>query len=74
MEEGSSLGKVAGEIFRIGHLGSLKDVMVLSGIATAEMAFVDSIFLVTFGSGVSEAEEYYRKSAKKGEHNVHSNI
>ena len=64
MEGGSSLGKIAGEVFRIGNLGSLKDVMVLSGIATAEMAFVDSIFPVTFGSGVSEAEEYYRKSVK----------
>jgi len=64
LEWGSSLGKVAGKVFRIGHLGSLTDVMALFGIATAEMAFVDFIFPVSFGSGVSEAQEYYRKSAK----------
>jgi len=64
LEWGSSLGKVAGKVFRIGHLGSLTNVMVLFGIATAEMAFVDLIFPVSFGSGVSEAQEYYRKSTK----------
>jgi alanine-glyoxylate transaminase/serine-glyoxylate transaminase/serine-pyruvate transaminase len=50
------------------------DVMVLFGIATAEMAFVDLIFPASLGSGVSAAQEYYLKSTKKGEHNVHSNI
>ena len=74
MEWGSSLGKVAGKVFRIGHLGSLTEVMALFGIATAEMALVDLSFPVSLGSGVSAAQEYYRKSAKKGEHNVHSNI
>ena len=64
LEWGSSLGKVAGKVFRIGHLGSLTDVMALFGIDTAEMAFVDLIFPVSLGSGVSEAQEYYLKSAK----------
>ncbi len=32
---GGGLGEVAGKVFRIGHLGSLSDVMALSGIATA---------------------------------------
>jgi len=40
------------------------DVMALFGIATAEMAFVDLIFPVSLGPGVSEAQEYYLKSAK----------
>ena len=31
---GVGLGEVAGKVFRIGHLGSLTDVMALSGIAT----------------------------------------
>jgi len=48
--------------------------MALFGIATAEMALVDLSFPVSLGSGVWAAQEYYRKSAKKGEHNVHSNI
>jgi alanine-glyoxylate transaminase/serine-glyoxylate transaminase/serine-pyruvate transaminase len=35
------LGEVAGKVFRIGHLGSLTDTMVLSGLATMEMAMAD---------------------------------
>ena len=31
---GVGLGEVAGKVFRIGHLGSLTDVMALSGLAT----------------------------------------
>jgi len=52
LEWGSSLGKVAGKVFRIGHLGSLTDVMALFGIATAEMALVDLSFPASLGSGV----------------------
>jgi len=48
--------------------------MALFGIATAEMALVDLSFPVSLGFGVSAPQEYYRKFAKKGEHNVHSNI
>ena len=48
--------------------------MALLGIATAEMALVDLSFPVSLVSGVSAAQEYYRKSTTKGEHNVHSNI
>ena len=60
---GGGLGKVAGKVFRIGHLGSLTDVMALSGIATAEMAMVDLGYPVTLGSGVAAAQEYYRTTA-----------
>lgn len=60
---GTGLGDVAGKVFRIGHLGSLTDVMALSGIATAEMVMVDLGLPVTLGSGVAAAQEYYRHSA-----------
>ncbi len=60
---GGGLGKVAGKVFRIGHLGSITDVMVLSGIATAEMAMVDLGLPITLGSGVAAAQEYYRTTA-----------
>ncbi len=60
---GGGLGKVAGKVFRIGHLGSITDVMALSGIATAEMAMVDLGLPVTLGSGVAAAQEYYRNTA-----------
>ena len=60
---GTGLGDVAGKVFRIGHLGSLTDVMALSGIATAEMVMVDLGMNVKLGSGVAAAQEHYRQSA-----------
>ncbi|MEP1591362.1 L-aspartate--glyoxylate aminotransferase BhcA [Sulfitobacter sp.] len=57
---GVGLGEVAGKVFRIGHLGSLTDVMALSGIATAEMCMVDIGLNIKLGSGVAAAQEYYR--------------
>ena len=60
---GTGLGDVAGKVFRIGHLGSLTDVMTLSGIATAEMCMVDLGLDITLGSGVAAAQEVYRASA-----------
>ncbi len=61
---GVGLGDVAGKLFRIGHLGSLTDVMALSGLATAEM--VDGrprTCPIRLGSGVAAAQEYYRGTA-----------
>ncbi|HEY9037968.1 MAG TPA: aminotransferase class V-fold PLP-dependent enzyme [Roseovarius sp.] len=57
---GVGLGDVAGKVFRIGHLGSLTDVMTLSGIATAEMCMADLGLDITLGSGVAAAQDYYR--------------
>ena len=57
---GVGLGEVAGKVFRIGHLGSLTDVMALSGIATAEMVMADLGYPITLGSGVAAAQDYYR--------------
>ena len=54
---GVGLGDVAGKVFRIGHLGSLTDVMALSGIATAEMCMVDLGLDIKLGSGVAAAQE-----------------
>ena len=57
---GTGLGEVAGKVFRIGHLGSMTDVMALSGIATAEMCMADLGLDIKLGSGVAAAQEYYR--------------
>ncbi|MEP4979700.1 L-aspartate--glyoxylate aminotransferase BhcA [Ascidiaceihabitans sp.] len=57
---GVGLGDVAGKVFRIGHLGSLTDVMMLSGLATAEMCMADLGLDIKLGSGVAAAQEYYR--------------
>jgi alanine-glyoxylate transaminase/serine-glyoxylate transaminase/serine-pyruvate transaminase len=51
-----------GKAFRIGHLGSLTDVMVLSGIATIEMAMADLDYPVKLGSGVAAAQECFRST------------
>ena len=60
---GVGLGEVAGKVFRIGHLGMLTDVMMLSGLACAEMCMADLGWPVTLGSGVAAAQDYYRKTA-----------
>ncbi|WP_264214527.1 L-aspartate--glyoxylate aminotransferase BhcA [Leisingera thetidis] len=60
---GTGLGEVAGKVFRIGHLGSLTDVMTLSGIATAEMVMADLGLNIQLGSGVAAAQDYYRGNA-----------
>ncbi len=57
---GVGLGEVAGKVFRIGHLGSLTDVMTLSGLATAEMCMADLGMDIQLGSGVAAAQDYYR--------------
>ena len=60
MAFGVGLGEVAGKVFRIGHLGSLTDAMMLSGLATAEMVMADLGLDVKLGSGVAAAQEFYR--------------
>lgn len=60
---GSGLTKVAGKVFRIGHLGSLNELMLLSALAGCEMAMRDTGIQVEAGSGVAAAQEYYRETA-----------
>ncbi|MCP5082376.1 MAG: aminotransferase class V-fold PLP-dependent enzyme [Alphaproteobacteria bacterium] len=59
---GIGLGEMAGRAFRFGHLGSLTDVMALSGLSTIEMAMADLNYPITLGSGVAAAQDYYRAS------------
>ncbi|MCL4130317.1 UNVERIFIED_CONTAM: hypothetical protein GTU68_031798 [Idotea baltica] len=60
MAFGVGLGEVAGKVFRIGHLGSLTDAMMLSGLGVAEMVMVDLGLNIKLGSGVAAAQEHYR--------------
>jgi alanine-glyoxylate transaminase/serine-glyoxylate transaminase/serine-pyruvate transaminase len=64
---GVGLGDVAGKVFRIGHLGSMTDVMALSGIAAAEMTMADLGLDIRLGSGVAAAQEYYRGHQAKSQ-------
>lgn len=57
---GIGLGDVAGKVFRIGHLGSLTDVMMLSGLGAAEMCMTDLGLEIELGSGVAAAQDIYR--------------
>lgn len=59
---GIGLGQMDSKAFRIGHLGSLTDVMALSGIAAVEMAMKDLDYPIELGQGVAAAQQYYRQS------------
>jgi alanine-glyoxylate transaminase/serine-glyoxylate transaminase/serine-pyruvate transaminase len=60
---GAGLARLAGKLFRIGHLGDLNELMLLGAIAGAEMAMRDVGIQVTPGAGVAAAAEYYRSTA-----------
>ena len=60
---GAGLSKVAGKVFRIGHLGLISEIQLLGGIAGAEMAMRDVGIDIQAGSGVAAASEYYRQTA-----------
>jgi alanine-glyoxylate transaminase / serine-glyoxylate transaminase / serine-pyruvate transaminase len=57
---GAGLSKVAGRLFRIGHVGDLNELMLLGAIAGAEMAMLDLGVEIEPGSGVAAAGNYWR--------------
>jgi alanine-glyoxylate transaminase/serine-glyoxylate transaminase/serine-pyruvate transaminase len=57
---GGGLSEVAGKVFRIGHLGDMNELMILSALAGAEMALCDSGIEVELGSGVGAAAKLLR--------------
>jgi alanine-glyoxylate transaminase/serine-glyoxylate transaminase/serine-pyruvate transaminase len=59
---GAGLSKVAGKLFRIGHLGDLNELMLLGGIAGSEMAMLDVGAKLEPGSGVAAAQNYWRSN------------
>jgi alanine-glyoxylate transaminase / serine-glyoxylate transaminase / serine-pyruvate transaminase len=61
---GAGLSKVAGKLFRIGHLGDLNELMLLGALAGAEMAMLDVGVKVEPGSGVGAAQNYWRGHAQ----------
>ena len=60
---GAGLGRLAGKLFRIGHLGDLNELMLLGAIAGVEMAMRDVGMKITAGAGVAAAAEHYRGTA-----------
>ncbi len=61
---GLGLSQVAGKVFRIGHMGSLNELMLLGALAGCEMAMRDLGIAVEPGSGVAAAERHYRATAR----------
>ena len=59
-----SLGKIAGKAFRIGHIGDLNEMMILTPLNGAEMAMRDLGMDIAPGSGVAAAQEYLRETRR----------
>ncbi|HKZ96043.1 MAG TPA: aminotransferase class V-fold PLP-dependent enzyme [Hyphomicrobiaceae bacterium] len=62
---GVGLNKVAGKVFRIGHLGALDEVMIGGVLFACEMALKDCGVNIQMGSGTGAAAEYFRSTATK---------
>jgi alanine-glyoxylate transaminase/serine-glyoxylate transaminase/serine-pyruvate transaminase len=63
---GIGLAQLAGKAFRIGHLGHVNELMLLSALAGAEMAMRDAGIQIELGSGVAAAQAQYRGFAGPG--------
>lgn len=57
---GGGLSKVAGKVLRIGHMGYVNELMLMSALAGTEMALRDFGVALEPGSGVAAAQEFYR--------------
>lgn len=62
---GTGLNKVAGKVFRIGHLGALDEFMIGGVLFAVEMALLDNGVNIKAGSGTGAAAEYFRSTATK---------
>jgi len=58
---GAGLGRLAGKVFRIGHLGALNDLEVLATVAGAELAMTVIGMSVPLGAGVAAAQDVLLK-------------
>ena len=59
---GAGLSKVAGKVFRIGHLGDSNELMMLSAIGGSELAMLDCGVKIEPGSGVAAAQRWWREN------------
>ena len=64
---GAGLGKVAGKLFRIGHLGALDPVMVTAALSAAEMTMLDCGVRLTPGAGVGAAIDWFSATPRLAE-------
>jgi alanine-glyoxylate transaminase/serine-glyoxylate transaminase/serine-pyruvate transaminase len=64
---GTGLGKLKGDVFRIGHLGSLNELEVCATIAGAELALHEAGVPIRFGAGVRACQQVFAEPAE-GQH------
>ena len=66
---GAGLSRVAGKLFRIGHLGDSNELMLMAALAGAELAMLDCDVRIEAGSGIAAAAKYWRShTAPAGAH------
>ncbi|HEX8782130.1 MAG TPA: aminotransferase class V-fold PLP-dependent enzyme [Steroidobacteraceae bacterium] len=66
---GAGLSRVAGKLFRIGHLGDTNELMLMAALAGAELAMLDCGVRIEAGSGVAAAGAFWRaRPAPAGAH------
>jgi alanine-glyoxylate transaminase/serine-glyoxylate transaminase/serine-pyruvate transaminase len=63
MSLGVGLSKVAGQVFRIGHIGNINEIMILQALCGIEMALLDVGVSIEAGSGVAAAQQHFRRTA-----------
>lgn len=61
---GAGLSKVAGKVFRIGHLGWLNEIMVMQSLGGVEMAMRDAGIAFEPGAGVGAAVRRFTEPAE----------
>jgi alanine-glyoxylate transaminase/serine-glyoxylate transaminase/serine-pyruvate transaminase len=59
---GLGLARLNGKVFRIGHLGDLNELMVLSALGGTELALRDCGISAKAGNGVGAAIEYFHQT------------
>jgi len=59
---GAGLNKVAGKVFRIGHLGWVNELMILSALGGTELAMRDLGLSFKSGSGVGAAVDHFAQT------------
>jgi alanine-glyoxylate transaminase/serine-glyoxylate transaminase/serine-pyruvate transaminase len=64
MSLGSGLGKVAGKVFRIGHLGDFNDLMLMGALSGVEMAL--GLAKVPHKTGGAQAALTYLRDTAPG--------
>ena len=62
---GAGLSKVAGKVFRIGHLGDCNELMLMQALGGAEMAMLDCGLPVEPGSGIAAAQRFWRENESR---------